>query len=47
MINFNLVSALIEASRKLMDPVKLRSSKYFKDDLLRTVAAFSHEARKI
>jgi hypothetical protein len=37
----------MEASKKLMDPVKLRSSEYFRDDLLRTVATFPHEARKI
>jgi hypothetical protein len=47
MINFNLVSALIEASRKLIDSVKLRSSEYFRDDLLKIVAVFSHEVRKI
>lgn len=37
----------MEASRKLMDPVKQRSSEYFRDDLMKTVAAFPHEARKI
>jgi hypothetical protein len=37
----------MEASRKLMNSVKLRSSEYFRDDLLRTVATFPHEARKI
>lgn len=37
----------MEASRKLIDPVKNRSSDYFRDDLMKTVAAFPHEARKI
>jgi hypothetical protein len=47
MINFNLVSTLMEVSRKLIDPVKHRSAEYFRDDLLKTVAAFPYEARKI
>jgi hypothetical protein len=47
MTNFNLVSAFMEASRKLMDSVKHRSVKYFRDNLLKTVAAFSHKAKKI
>jgi hypothetical protein len=47
MINFNLVSALMKASRKLMNSVKLRSSEYFRDDLLKIVATFLHKARKI
>jgi hypothetical protein len=46
-INYKLVTALMEASRKLMDPVKNRSLNYFRDDLMKTVAAFPHEARKI
>jgi hypothetical protein len=47
MTNFNLVSALMEASRKLIDPVKHRSVEYFRDNLLKTIATFSYKARKI
>jgi hypothetical protein len=46
-INYKLVTALMEASRKLMNPMKNRSSDYFRDDLMKIVAAFPHEARKI